>query len=133
MSRTYVRKSAASRYRPSRGKLDDAANVLKDLNQEIEKSETSQKSTANEQARPIPVEVRNPEPGPLSTLLTLITPLLSPLAATGIVILFVIFILLQREELRNRLIRLAGAHDLPRLPLHLTTQHPASAASILHS
>jgi predicted PurR-regulated permease PerM len=96
------------------GKLDDAANVLKDLNQEIEKSETNQKSTATEQARPIPVEVRNPEPGPLSTLLTLITPLLSPLAATGIVILFVIFILLQREDLRNRLIRLAGAHDLPR-------------------
>jgi predicted PurR-regulated permease PerM len=97
-----------------RGKLDDAANVLKDLNQEIKKSETDQKSTANEQARPIPVEVRNPEPGPLSTVLTLIAPLLSPLAATGIVILFVIFILLQREDLRNRLIRLAGAHDLPR-------------------
>ena len=30
----------------------------------------------------------------------------------GIVVIFVIFILLQREDLRNRLIRLAGAHDL---------------------
>jgi hypothetical protein len=44
----------------------------------------------------------------------LISPLLHPLATTGIIIIFVIFILLQREDLRNRLIRLAGSHDLQR-------------------
>jgi AI-2E family transporter len=47
-------------------------------------------------------------------LRTLISPLLHPLATTGIIIIFVIFILLQREDLRNRLIRLAGSHDLQR-------------------
>jgi hypothetical protein len=31
---------------------------------------------------------------------------------TGIIVIFVIFILLQREDLRNRLIKLAGSHDL---------------------
>ena len=31
---------------------------------------------------------------------------------TGIVIIFVIFTLMQREDLRNRLIKLAGSHDL---------------------
>jgi hypothetical protein len=36
------------------------------------------------------------------------------LATTGIIVIFVIFILLQREDLRNRLIRLAGTHDLQR-------------------
>jgi hypothetical protein len=36
---------------------------------------------------------------------------------TGIVVIFVIFILLQREDLRNRLIRLAGAHDLQKTTL----------------
>jgi hypothetical protein len=40
--------------------------------------------------------------------------MLHPLATTGIIIIFVIFILLQREDLRNRLIRLAGSHDLQR-------------------
>ena len=45
---------------------------------------------------------------------SLISPLLHPLATTGIIIIFVIFILLQREDLRNRLIRLAGSHDLQR-------------------
>jgi hypothetical protein len=44
----------------------------------------------------------------------LISPLVHPLATTGIIIIFVIFILLQREDLRNRLIRLAGSSDLQR-------------------
>jgi len=47
-------------------------------------------------------------------LQSLISPLLHPLATTGIIVIFVIFILLQREDLRNRLIRLAGSHDLQR-------------------
>ena len=44
----------------------------------------------------------------------MISPLLHPLATTGIIVIFVIFILLQREDLRNRLIRLAGSRDLQR-------------------
>ena len=62
----------------------------------------------------MPVEVRQPDPGALESLRSLISPLLHPLATTGIIIIFVIFILLQREDLRNRLIRLAGSHDLQR-------------------
>src|SRR4029077_13640086 len=34
--------------------------------------------------------------------------------ATGLVVIFVVFILMQRQDLRNRLVRLAGAHDLQR-------------------
>lgn len=41
-------------------------------------------------------------------------PLLKPLATTGIVVVFTIFVLLYREDLRDRLIRLAGARDLHR-------------------
>ena len=63
---------------------------------------------------PVPVEVRQPDPGALESLRTLISPLVHPLATTGIIIIFVIFILLQREDLRNRLIRLAGSYDLQR-------------------
>ena len=60
------------------------------------------------------MEVLQPDPGALQSLQSLISPLLHPLATTGIIIIFVIFILLQREDLRNRLIRLAGSHDLQR-------------------
>lgn len=45
---------------------------------------------------------------------TIVGPLLAPLATTGIVIVFVIFMLLFREDLRGRFVRLAGAKDLGR-------------------
>jgi hypothetical protein len=40
--------------------------------------------------------------------------LISPLTTTGIVVIFVVFVLLQREDLRNRLVRLAGSADIQR-------------------
>jgi predicted PurR-regulated permease PerM len=64
--------------------------------------------------RPIPVEVRQPDAGALQTLAALISPLIHPLETTGIVVIFIIFILLQRQDLRNRLVRLAGSRDLQR-------------------
>lgn len=70
--------------------------------------------TADGELMPVPVEIRQPLPGALTTLRNLVDPLLYPLATTGIILVFVIFILVQREDLRNRLIRLAGSHDLQR-------------------
>src|SRR5207237_8446667 len=47
-------------------------------------------------------------------LRNIVGPLLSPLASTALVLLFVVLILLKREDLRDRLLRLAGARDLHR-------------------
>lgn len=63
---------------------------------------------------PVPVEIHQPSPGALTTVRNLVDPLLYPLATTGIILVFVVFTLVQREDLRNRLIRLAGSHDLQR-------------------
>ena len=63
---------------------------------------------------PVPVEIRQPQPTPIETIMSLASPLIHPLATAGIVVIFVLFILLQREDLRNRLIRLFGANDLQR-------------------
>ena len=58
--------------------------------------------------KPIKVEVL--EPGRSAQLYQRIAgTLLPPLATAGIVLLFVVFILLQREDLRDRLIRLFGS------------------------
>jgi predicted PurR-regulated permease PerM len=104
-----------------RGTLERASGMLKDLSKELDKpKETASPSSSALNARtaapttPVPVEVRQPDPGALQSLQALISPLLHPLATTGIIIIFVIFILLQREDLRNRLIRLAGSRDLQR-------------------
>jgi predicted PurR-regulated permease PerM len=104
-----------------RGTLERASGMLKDLSKELDKpkeSATPPSSALSPRTiaptTPVPVEVRQPDPGALQSLQALISPLLHPLATTGIIIIFVIFILLQREDLRNRLIRLAGSRDLQR-------------------
>jgi predicted PurR-regulated permease PerM len=100
------------------GTLERASEVLQDLSKEIDKPKASANTPLLRDSRapgaPIPVEVRQPDPGALQTVATLITPLIHPLTTTGIVIIFVIFILGQHQDLRNRLIRLAGAQDLQR-------------------
>jgi hypothetical protein len=56
-------------------------------------------------------------------LQTIVGPLIQPLATTGVVVVFVVFMLLKREDLRDRFIRLVGSRDL-----HRTTQALGDAA-----
>ena len=102
----------------STGVFKNASVVLQDLNKELN---TAGKRDAAEPAplgatptKPIPVEIRQPDPGASETLVAIIRPLVSPLTTTGIVVIFVIFFLFQREDLRNRFIRLTGVGDLER-------------------
>lgn len=53
-------------------------------------------------------------PSALVVVRTIAQPLLGPLASFGVVIVFVIFVLLSREDLRDRLVRLVGRKDLHR-------------------
>ena len=103
------------------GTLERASEVLQNLSREIDRPNSAVPSTSAAPSvvlkpadRPIPVEVRQPDAGALQTLAALISPLIHPLETTGIVVIFIIFILLQRQDLRNRLVRLAGSRDLQR-------------------
>jgi predicted PurR-regulated permease PerM len=101
------------------GTLERASKVLNELKTELQNSEAgSPPSTTvlnpSADSKPIPVEVRQPDPGALNTLVAIIAPLVSPLTTTGIVVIFVVFILLQRQDLRNRFVRLAGSDDIQR-------------------
>jgi predicted PurR-regulated permease PerM len=102
------------------GTLERASEVLRNLGREIDRPNITGLSPAAPSAlptspdRPIPVEVRQPDPGALQTLAALIAPLIHPLATTGIIVIFIIFILIQKQDLRNRLVRLAGSRDLQR-------------------
>lgn len=51
---------------------------------------------------------------PMTVLTTYVAPVLSPFATAGIVFVVAIFILLQKEDLRDRMIRLFGSSDLHR-------------------
>ncbi|GHC54637.1 AI-2E family transporter [Neogemmobacter tilapiae] len=66
-----------------------------------------------ETQQPMPVEVVEKQSA-VDMLRDLVLPLISPVATTGLVMVVVIFMLLEREELRDRFIRLIGANDLHR-------------------
>ena len=89
--------------------FDRASGTLRELQEEV----TREEAPASGQ-KPLPVEVRQPQPRGLEALANLVQPLLSPLVTTALVILFLLFILLQREDIRDRFVRLAGAADLQR-------------------
>jgi predicted PurR-regulated permease PerM len=97
----------------------DASNVLRDLGKELEAPDQQQlppqaAARPESSGKPIPVEVHQPAPGASETLVAMLQPLLNPLTTTAIVLIFVTFFLFQREDLRNRFIRLAGSGDIER-------------------
>jgi len=71
-------------------------------------------SSNNAEAQPIPVEVHQPPSSPMEVAERLLVPAVSPLATASIVFIVTVFVLLQREDLRDRLIRLFGSGDLHR-------------------
>jgi predicted PurR-regulated permease PerM len=106
--------------------VERASSMIRELNTEITNEPESARQAAKAPAAlsgaappqiPVPVEIHQPKLAPLQLIESVIGPLLQPLATTGLAIIFLLFILLQREDLRDRFIRLVGARDL-----HRTTQ-----------
>ena len=98
--------------------MEKAANVLKDLQTELQQPQQSSLTnyTSN---KPIPVEIHETSFGPLDPVISAVTVLIHPMTQLGIVILMVVLILFNREDLRNRLIRLAGTGDINRTTIAL--------------
>ncbi|CAB3668740.1 hypothetical protein LMG22037_01843 [Paraburkholderia phenoliruptrix] len=72
------------------------------------------RAARNAPAVPTPVEVHEPSPTPLQLARRALSPAIAPIETTFIVLVVTIFILLQREDLRDRLISLFGSRDLHR-------------------
>jgi predicted PurR-regulated permease PerM len=105
----------------SAGLLKNAPSMLKELDRELKSRDSGGSSVSKPSLSdgsvgktPIPVEVHQPDPAASETLVAMLRPLVVPFTTTGIVIIFLIFFLFQREDLRNRFIRLAGSDDLER-------------------
>ena len=113
------------------GVLDRASSMLRDLKQELSgatqapppDSPGREAAATRPQVQPVPVQIHTPESSPLDVLTSVASPVIGPIGTAGLVLVFVIFMLLQREDLRDRLIRLVGAGDI-----HRTTQALNDAA-----
>ena len=98
-------------------KAEEAVKSIEDLARPDDGLEEAQPGTvpsAKEEREPLPVEIRPTEPRPLEIIREIAGTVLPPLATAGLIVLFVIFILMQREDLRDRLVRLMAPSDLQR-------------------
>jgi predicted PurR-regulated permease PerM len=86
------------------GVLEKVQKAIEEVKDEIQKKEIPLK----DKEKPSPVVVKAEESSRFWPIPLASTAMLEPLAATGLVIVLVIFMLFQREDLRNRLIRLVG-------------------------
>jgi predicted PurR-regulated permease PerM len=109
----------------SGGAIERATATLKDIKKELDKPEAKPVppvpvtltplgggSFGKPDSAPLPVEVHTPEATAFNQFQRIIGIVLAPLATTGIVILFVLFLLLRREDVRDRAISLLGSNDL---------------------
>ena len=120
--------------------MERAGQALSNLQNELAKSEVAPTAAQNELGKapstpiasmdtirsaqprgaqagdvtPVPVVIHQPEPSALEQIKSVLAVLIEPLASTGLVVVFLVFILLQREDVRNRIIRLLGTKDLQR-------------------
>lgn len=108
------------------GSLGKLPGMLKDFGRRFDKAVAEQPqeeassaapsaaAPAPEEPQPMPVEVHEPDPTPAQMVRNVLLPLIGPLATMGIVFVVLVFILMQREDLRDRMIRLFGSSDLHR-------------------
>jgi len=104
------------------GWLGEANRVIARFSHQVEnatqKADASGATAATGPAGDTPkaqlVRVQEPEISPLELARKVLGPVFEPLTTVGIVLVVVVFLLLQREDLRNRMIRLFGSSDLHR-------------------
>lgn len=97
---------------PENGLVARLSRMVAEINAQIATA-VPEGGAVKSAAGPLAVEVVENR-GTFETLLDLVLPLVKPIATAGLVIVVVIFMLLERDELRDRFIRLVGANDINR-------------------
>jgi predicted PurR-regulated permease PerM/GAF domain-containing protein len=107
-----------------RGSEDDGGGIVDRLRSTLERlrNRLSQAEKAEpapspsepgvEKPKPIPVIIESEAESPMEVFQAVAGPLIKPLATAGLVVVFVLFVLLERDDLRDRFIKLVGAGDL---------------------
>jgi predicted PurR-regulated permease PerM len=98
---------------PEGSRLKSASNTVSELSAELsDASESAADKKAGKPRRPIAVQVSQPATNAPDYIRAVIGPLTGVLETSAVVIVFTLFILVKREDLRNRVIRLAGQNQL---------------------
>lgn len=95
----------------------DKNSLLERLKREFQFPDGDPALDGGEKEQPVDVRVVGMPPSPLGQIRDWLGPLVAPLTTAGIAVVLVIFILLKREDQRNRLLQLFGSSNL-----HATTE-----------
>lgn len=100
---------------PATGALGRVEKSVAEIGKELAGAQTPEPARGHRAAttqNPLPVQVVTPDPSPLVYLQDLSKPILAPIGRFGFVLILTVFILIKREDLRNRLLRLVGVRQL---------------------
>jgi predicted PurR-regulated permease PerM len=95
--------------------LKDASNTVTELSNELSSASQSavdRKNSKTSNSRPIAVQVSQPPANAPQYFRAIVGPLTGVFETSAMVIVFALFMLVKREDLRNRVIRLAGQNQL---------------------
>jgi len=113
------KKNIRARLQGDGGPITRALKSIQDFRQELVSTNSTSLAASLQgnpeskpEVKPVPVEVRNGDNSPLQILLKLISPSLNVLVKLFLVIVFCIFILVERDDLRARLIRIVGSRNV---------------------
>ena len=105
---------------PTTGPFGLAANSVKEIAREFSSpaapspepappaQNRKQRTAPSAPGIPLPVQIVQPPANELEYVRDLVQPVLRPLAVTGLVLVFTVFMLIKRHDLRHRLFRLVG-------------------------
>ncbi len=91
------------------GMINRVSRVVHNVSEALNPSPPPPSRNAPTEEKPVPVEIRKAPFAPMEMIQKVLGSVLNILVTTAIVIVFVIFMLVQREDLRDRIIRLGGA------------------------
>lgn len=91
------------------GVVTRMTRAVHNLTRELVPPEARTPPEQSPEEKPVPVEIREAPFSPLDVFRTIVGSLVNIFLVAGIVVVFVIFMLIQREDLRDRVIRLIGA------------------------
>jgi predicted PurR-regulated permease PerM/GAF domain-containing protein len=96
------------------GVISRATGVVKQLQKEMENRESDGTNSIPGQMpqKPVPVEVQPARASSVQLIGSVLGPVMKPLATAGAVAFFVIFMLFQREDLRERFLKLVSGGEL---------------------
>ena len=93
---------------PNGGAFERFTQTVEELRQDLPAPDAAAVGKSGTSTRTVPVRVVEESGGMSGTFQTLLGPIFSGLAMGGLVLLLTVFMLLNREDLRGRLIRLVG-------------------------